>query len=172
MLPYNRCVSKSKGLERQKDLHLRRRKAARLFDRGFSQAEVARRFDVSRVSAMRWHHAWEREGAEGLEPTGPPGRPVKLSIEDRELVNAALLEGPSAHGFETELWTLARAAKVIERVAGVRYHPGHVWRVLRDMGWSLQRPTTRARERDEDAILTWKKRRFARLKKTPDDRRR
>lgn len=143
-----------------------------MFDRGFSQAEVARRLDVSRVSAMRWHHAWEQEGLEGLEPSGPPGRPVKLSKEDRELVNAALLEGPAAHGFDTDLWTLARAAKVIERVAGVHYHPGHVWRVLRGLGWSLQRPTTRARERDEDAILTWKKRRYARLKKTPDDKRR
>jgi len=29
--------------------------------------------------------------------------------------------------------------------------PGYVWRVLRGLGWSLQRPARQARERDEEA---------------------
>ena len=32
---------------------------------------------------------------------------------------------------------------------GVEYHPGHVWRLLRQMGWSLQKPGRRALERNE-----------------------
>jgi transposase len=66
----------------------------------------------------------------------------------------------------SELWTLERIAQVITKVSGVRYHPGHVWRIVRRLGWSLQKPTTRARERDEVEIARWKRRTWARLKKT------
>ena len=40
--------------------------------------------------------------------------------------------------------------------------PGHVWRLLRGLNWSLPRPARRARERDEGAIEQWKTRRWAR----------
>src|SRR6266852_199818 len=82
-------------------------------------------------------------------------------------VAAALLKGPGAHGFATELWTLPRVATLIERLTRVRYHPGHVWYILRRLGWSLQRPTRQARERDEAAIAEWKRRRWPQVKKTP-----
>src|SRR5882724_3894271 len=82
-------------------------------------------------------------------------------------VERALRNGPRAHGFSTDLWTLPRVAELIARLTRVRHHPGHVWRLLRRLGWSLQRPTRRARERDEPAIKTWKTRRWQQLKKTP-----
>jgi transposase len=53
---------------------------------------------------------------------------------------------------DEDLWTLRRVAEVIWRLAGVRYHPGHVWRILRGLGWSVQRPVRVAAERDEQAI--------------------
>ena len=83
-------------------------------------------------------------------------------------VERALRAGPRAAGFSTDLWTLPRVAEVIERLTQVRHHPGHVWRLLRGLNWSLQRPARRARERDEGAIEQWKTRRWAQLKNTPD----
>ena len=44
---------------------------------------------------------------------------------------------------------MPRVAEVIERLTQVRYHPGHVWRLLRGLNGSLPRPARRARERDE-----------------------
>jgi transposase len=45
---------------------------------------------------------------------------------------------------------------VIERLTGVAYHPGHVWKLLRRrLHYRLQRPTRRAVERDEQAIARW-----------------
>jgi transposase len=41
---------------------------------------------------------------------------------------------------------------VIEQLTGVGFHPGHVWRLLRRLGWSVQRPARRAAERDEAEI--------------------
>ena len=148
-------------------LERRRMRAVRLFEQGESQAAVARRLGVSRTTAMRWAQAWEDEGREGLRAAGRAGRKPRLTAEQLEEVEAVLLEGAVAAGYATEFWTLPRVAEVIERATGAQYHPGHVWRLLRKMGWSRQKPTTRARERDEAAIERWVKATWPALKKTP-----
>jgi len=154
------------GARRSEKLKKRRLEAARLFDEGATQADVARRLGVSRVSALRWYRLWRKAGEAGSggSSLGPSSR---LSPTQLKRIEDALLKGPQWHGYTTELWTLPRVAVVVERVSGVRYHPGHVWRVLRGMGWSLQRPTLRARERDEEAIARWKRQDWPRAKKTP-----
>lgn len=150
-----------KGLER------RRLRAARMFEDGATQADVVHRLGVSRTTASRWWQAWQAEGREGLRAAGRAGRKPRLSAAELASVEQALREGPGAHGYATDLWTLPRIRDVIERVTGVRYHEGHVWRVMRGLGWSLQKPTTRARERDEEAICRWVRKRWPQLKKTP-----
>lgn len=144
----------------------RRFKAAGLFARGKTQAEVARLLGVSRMTASRWERAWKRAGKQALRGAGRAGRLPRLTAQKLKAVEAALVEGPQEHGYATELWTLPRVAEVIRKTTGVRYHPGHVWRVLRGLGWSLQRPTTRARERDEQAVQRWVRETWPTLKKT------
>lgn len=148
-------------------LRRRRRQAVRLFEKGESQAEVARLLGVSRQTAMVWWNTFEQEGRDALREPGHAGRPARLTPEALRTVERALLEGPQAHGYATQLWTLPRMGAVIERVTGVTYHAGHVWRILRKLGWSLQKPTTRARERDERAIRRWVRETWPALKKTP-----
>jgi transposase len=162
-------MASAAGARRSERLKNRRLEAARLFDEGATQAEVARKLGVSRVSAMRWYRLWRKGGGGRLGQTPPLGRPRQLSPAQLKRLEDALLKGPQAQGYSTELWTLPRVAVVVERISGVHYHPGHVWRVLRGMGWSLQRPTLRARERDEQAIARWKRQNWRRAKKTPDD---
>jgi transposase len=72
-----------------------------------------------------------------------------------------------AHGFATALWTLPRIAAVIERTTGVHYHPGHVWKILAALEWSLQRPARRARERNDEGRRLWRSKRGPAIKKTP-----
>jgi transposase len=148
------------------EIESRRARAVKLFKSGFSQAEVARRLKVSRQSAMRWKRTYESGGAEALR-SRKRGRPARLSEEQLNQFEKALMQGPKAHGWSSEIWTLERIGIVLRRLHGVSYHTGHLWRVLGSMGWSPQRPATRARERDEDAIEGWKKRGWPRLKKTP-----
>jgi len=151
------------------EVEARRARAVKLFKRGFTQSEVARRLKVSRQSAMRWRRAYESGGMEALR-SRKRGRPSRLSEKQMEKLERALLQGAKAHGWSSEIWTLKRIGIVLHRLHGVSYHAGHLWRVLGSMGWSPQRPATRARERDEDAIEGWKKHDWPRLKKTPADR--
>jgi transposase len=155
------------GQRRAERSRARRVEAARLFGAGATQAEVARRLGVSRVTALRLYRMWRKGGREAMNQRRVMGRPVRLSSAHLGAVERLLLQGPLAAGFSTDIWTLPRMSAVIERQTGVRYHPGHVWRVVRQLGWSLQRPAQRARERDEEAIAAWKKRRWPRVKKTP-----
>jgi transposase len=90
-----------------------------------------------------------------------------LSTDQVQQIRAKLLQGAKAQGYASDLWTLPRVATLIEALTMVHYHPGHVWRVLRQMGWTLQRPSFRAKERDEEAIGHWKGRTWVEVKKTP-----
>jgi transposase len=118
----------------------RRLRAAELFGHGATQAEVARTLQVSRQAASVWHARLQTGGTTALAGAGREGRRPQLSAEQRAAIDQALRQGARAHGFATDWWTLARVAQVLQRLTGVRHHPGHVWRVLRQLRWSLQRP--------------------------------
>lgn len=137
-----------------------RLRAARMFEQGASQGEVVRRLGTSRQNVSRWHARWQQGGRAALRAAGRAGRRPKLSRVQRRQVERALLKGARAHGFDTDLWTLARIAVVIQRLTGVRHHPSHVWRLLRQLGWSVQR----ASERDEATIGRWVKQDWPRIR--------
>jgi len=145
-------------------------KAVKLFDQGLGQAEVARLVGVHRQSANRWHKAWQHHGVGSLKKAGRVGRKPRLTDENFRQLERALREGPEAHNFGTLLWTTRRVATVIQRLTGVQYHEDHVCRLLQKLGWSCQRPTTQARQRNEQEIARWRKVRWPQLKKKPSGR--
>jgi transposase len=148
-------------------LEARRMDAARLFARKVSQHAVARQLGVSVAAAHRWFHAWQAQGRRGLKAAGRAGRKPRLDRAALARVERGLLQGAPAHGFATDLWTLPRVATLIERLTGERFHPGHVWYLLRALNWSVQRPGRQARERDEAALAQWKRTRWPQVQKTP-----
>jgi transposase len=150
-----------------KQMEQRRLRAAKLFDRGYSSSEVAGRLGVVRQVSHRWKQAWAAGGSPALASKGKAGRKSKIDANAGRQITAALLAGPGRQGHRTELWTLPRVRVLIHKLTGVRYHEGHVWRVLGALGFSCQRPERRAVERDEKAIRTWQRKTWPALKKTP-----
>jgi transposase len=132
-----------------------RRQAGALFAAGHTQAQVAHQLGVARQNVSRWHARWQAGGLQALASRGPTGPAPRLSDQHRHDLDQALRQGARAHGFDTDHWTLARITTVIQQRTGHRYHPGHTWKLLRRMGWRLQRPARRAVERDEQAIARW-----------------
>ena len=146
----------ARGLRDRQAFEGVRMQAGALFAAGHSQAQVARQLGVARQNVSRWHAQWRAGGLPALRSAGPTGHTPRLSDAQLEAVRQALRQGARTHGFDTDHWTLARIATVIEQVTGVAYHPGHVWKLLRRrLGWRLQRPARRAIERDEQAIQRW-----------------
>lgn len=141
-------------------------RAVELFEAGARQVDVVTQLGVSAQTASRWYHSWRAGGRDALVGAKRLGRTARLSDGQLAEVQAALVAGPSANGFATDLWTLARIAQVIERVTGVRYSPSQTWLILRQrLGWTRQRPARRASERNDEAIAQWIKRDWPRIKR-------
>ena len=146
----------ARGLRDRQAFEGVRMQAGELFAAGRSQAQVARALGVARQNVSRWHAQWRSGGSDALRSAGPTGYAPRLSDQQLHAIDQALRQGARAHGFDTDHWTLARIASVIERLTGVGYHPGHVWKLLRHrLHYRLQRPARRAVERDEQAIARW-----------------
>ena len=145
----------------------RRLQAGKLFAKECAAPEVARRLGVVRQVAYRWKEAWEQGGNAALASKGPAGPKARLTAGQTQEITEALLAGPGALGYKTDLWTLPRVAALIKELTGVKYHPGHVWRLLGASGFSCQRLERRAVERDEKAIRRWKRVDWPALKKGP-----
>lgn len=159
------------GTKNKLDAAVKRRvRAARLLQAGEKPAQVAAMVGAPRQTVYRWRNVLEAEGLDALRDMSKGGRPPKLGAEELSGLQVALLEGPTAHGFGTPLWTIKRVRLLIERQFGVRYSQVHVWRLLGQLGFSSQKPERRALERDEAAIEQWKRRTWPRLKKKPGAR--
>jgi transposase len=150
-------------------LEMRRKDAVKLLNNGFGVRKVARILDVSPGAVSAWKQAYEIEGEAGLaaKPQTGGGRPPLLSYDQYPRLEELLLEGPHTYGFETDLWTLARVGRVIEREFDVSYSDSGVRKVLKRMGWSYQKPQSYTQKRDEKAVARWRATTWPELKKAP-----
>jgi transposase len=154
------------GVRRDFDaLEKRRFQAIRMLERGENQSAIARQVKVVRQTVARWVQQYRAQGKSALRKAGRAGRKPRLSEKDGQRLQTLLLQGPERLGYETPLWTCPRVAHLITQEFGVRYHEGHVWKILVGLGWSPQRPTGRARERNEKQIRHWKKKVWPAIKK-------
>jgi transposase len=156
------------GVRRDFDaLEKRRFQAIRLLDDGLNQTDIAHRLNVSRSTVVRWVGQYRHQGREALRKAGRAGRKPRLDAAQSKRLEERLRQGPQRLGYETPLWTCPRVADLIEREFGIRYHSGHVWKVLVNLGWSPQRPIGKARERNEELIQTWRRKTWPSIKKKP-----
>ena len=147
-------------------LAARRRRALKLLDEGLSLNEVARRVGCQASSVMRWRDRRARVGKKVFEVGTSPGRPCRLSPQQKRRLVKLIAKGPLAHGYATNIWTCDRVRLLIWREFRVRYHRDHVGRLLHQLGLSPQKPERRALERDEGCIERWKRTRWVQVKKT------
>lgn len=147
------------------ELEARRRLAVDLLGNGMTLEETARMVHASVSSVKRWKRAWRESGEEGLLSKPHPGPSPRLSESDRGKLVQLLAQGGKANGFSSDAWTCCRVAVLIRREFEVDYHPSHVWKILRGLNWSVQKPTLRARERDQAAIDRWREEDWPRIKK-------
>jgi len=144
----------------------KRLQAVPLFEQGISNAEIARQIGVARKNVSAWFQLWQAGGADALR-VQPPGTKARLTTEQWQEVTAALLAGPQAHGYETQLWTLERIADLIDRLSGVSYNSNYVAELMHEQGWSVQKPERRAKERNEEAIAGWVRDEWPEIKRGP-----
>ncbi|MGR7027672.1 winged helix-turn-helix domain-containing protein [Geodermatophilus sp. URMC 62] len=141
-----------------------RLQATAWIEEGATDAEVAARFRVTRMSANRWRRALADGGRVALASTGPGGAHCRLTPAQLEELQVLLDAGPAAWGWADQCWTLARTAAVVHERFGVDYTLPGVDLLLHRLGWSVQVPARRAAERDEQQIAAWREETWPQIK--------
>lgn len=147
------------------ELEARRFRAAEFFQERKPLRKIAALLGVSLSSVKRWKRAWKTGGVDALAAKPPAGGTAKLSEEQKQELVDILLAGPIAAGYRTDLWTCSRVTEVVRKRFRVQYHPGHMSRILRDLGFSPQKPRQVAREQDAEAVAGWRRKDWPRIKK-------
>ena len=145
----------------------RRLRAWELAQQGWTQDAIGAALGVTQGAVSQWLKRARQGGVAALRRRTSPGTPPKLTPEQRAQVPALLAQGAEAFGFRGDLWTAPRVAAVIKARFGVQYHPAHLSRVIRALGWSVQRPIQRATQRDDAAIGRWQAEEWPALKRGP-----
>ena len=147
----------------------RRLQAWKLGQQGWSQRAIADLLGVGESAISAWFkRARLAGGAKGLHRKRAPGTARRLPRARWRQLRALLRRGAEAHGFHGALWTRQRVATLIEREFGVVYSARHVSRLLAEMGWSVQKPLRRARQRNEEKIAHWRAERWPALQAKPN----
>jgi transposase len=136
----------------------------RCSNKGVRPSRVAGELRVSVKSACAWHRAWQVGGAAALASKGPAGQSCRLSQVQLQRLESELDVGPAAHGWADQRWTLDRVAELINKLFASHYTQRGTSLLLHRLGWSPQVSAHRAAERDEQAITTWAKEVWPRVK--------
>jgi transposase len=145
----------------------RRERAWALKQKGWKQKDIAEALGVSAGAVSQWLKRAEEQGLEALRSQPRKGAIPRLTADQVAQLPALLKRGAEAFGFQGEVWTQPRVAALIQTQFGVAYHPSHVGRLLKRLGWSRQQPVVRASQRDEAAIERWRSTTWDTLKKKP-----
>src|ERR671917_1089672 len=145
----------------------RRLRAWALAQEGWTGRAIAQALGVTEGAVSQWLKRAREGGPEALRVRIPPGPIPKLTAEQQAQLPALLAHGAEAYGFLGDVWTTKRVAALIKQEFGIRYHPAHVSRLLRAVGWSPQKPIRRATQRDEAAIARWTTERWPALQAKP-----
>jgi putative transposase len=150
----------------------RRLEGGRLLKAGkMSQAEISRQLGVSRATVSDWAKTIEAKGIRGLRKRKAAGSASKLSEPQKQKLKRMLDRGALACGFPTDRWTLERVHEVIKKEFEVNYHPNYLNRLLRNLGFSPQKPLPQAVEQEKELVQAWLHRDWPRIKKVSAARR-
>jgi len=117
---------------------------------------IAKAFDIHPASVSRWLTQYRRGGASVLRPRKSSGRPPKIDCQEFAPRLKRVIRLPATRfGYESPLWNSRRLREVIANELGIKISQPSMWRALRNIGLSYQKPERRAFEQDPAARKEW-----------------
>lgn len=134
---------------------------------GRTSGQIAELLKAPRSRVSEWLKNYEQYGYDGLLEGHRPGRPPAMTTAQKDVLCGIIDSGPVAYGFLSGVWTSVMIAYVIEEEFGIGYHPGHVRKLLYQLGFSVQRPKRKLALADPGAQDRWQRYTYPSLKKKP-----
>jgi len=123
--------------------------AAIAYKHGVTQTELAEWHDVERRTIYSWLERFDAASPERAVVDAPrPGRPRKLSAEQRQAFERTVREPPTAVGYDAETWTPALVQRYLAAVHDVEYSLPSCRRLMKEAGLRY-RPSDRTAGRTD-----------------------
>lgn len=132
---------------------------------GKTSGDIATLLRSPRSCICEWLKNYEGHGYEGLLEGHRSGRPSELSANQRTTLCDIIDSGPVAYGFLSGVWTSPMVARVIREEFEWEYHPGHVRKLLAQLGFSVQRPKRLLAKADPQLQNRWRRYKYPNIKK-------
>lgn len=132
---------------------------------GLTSGELSRILKAPRSAVSDWLRNFDAHGVEGILEGHRCGRPRRLTEEQRVALADIVESGPVAYGLDSGVWTARKVAWVVQEEFGVSYHPGHVQKLLHEIGLSVQRPHRLLARGDPDEQDRWHRYKYPNIKK-------
>ncbi len=133
---------------------------------GESPEDLAKLLDLNRATIYRWVNKYHYGGWEALKAKPVPGRPPKLTTEQMAWVARTVRENnPLQLNFPFALWTLGMIRELIREKFDIRLSEVSVGRLMRNLGFTHQRPLQRASEQDPVMVEKWRAQEYPEIRK-------
>lgn len=143
-----------------------RKRCVEMKEAGWRQKDISVALGLTEGWVSQTLKKYRDSGTQGLLARKATGAPPRLTADQLEKLVEELKLGAQHHGFSGEVWTRQRVNTVIERLFGVSYDPTQVGRILKKLGWSLQKPTKKARQQNAEKVSQWREKVLPALKKS------
>src|SRR5713226_8933631 len=134
---------------------------------GRSKNSIAHDLGCSPATVDQIRQRYRRKGLAGLRVGKPSGRPSAVTAEYRAALRLAVQTPPPKLGYGFSVWSAARLGAHLQRQTGLAFSHAHVRRLLREEGFSFQRPKHTMKGKRDEAAYAQASQAFETLKKKP-----
>ena len=134
---------------------LRRINGLLSLEAGYLVRDVAAILQISGETIRQWVRDFLAGGLDSIKPKLKTGRPPKLTKKQRKTLYDAIASGPQACGFSGGCWRTPMIQELIVKKFGVYFNVHYLSEYLKNLGFSFQRATFIATQRDAEARTTW-----------------
>jgi transposase len=124
---------------------------------GKHRAEAARIGGMDRQILRDWALRLNKHGPEGLIDIKRPGRPPKLSVEQKQELKHIVEAGPDKEKDGVVRWRCVDLRRVIKERFAVDVDEVTIGRVLKELGFAHISARPQHRDQDPEVIATFKK---------------
>jgi transposase len=124
---------------------------------GMDREEAARIGGMDRQTLRDWVHRFNEQGPDGLVNIKPPGRPSRLSPEQKEALSELVEAGPDPLEHGVVRWRCADLKRVLGERFGVDLSEVRLGQVLKQLGFSHISARPRHPAQNPQAIAAFKK---------------
>lgn len=135
---------------------------------GQSKKLIAQVLKVSREAVRQWLNAYLVKGLKGLQNEQRPGRPSKLTNNQRKELCKLIKAGPVKSGFPGACWRSPMIQHLIHEKFNVFYSVKYLSELLRSLGFSFQKAKFVASKQNKETRQEWLEKQWPEILKKAD----